>query len=70
MYIYSLMSFFGDNFHYFQTNSSVHEIDTRYKNDLHTPSVRLAAMQRGTIHSAVKIAVFFPTHAHIYTLKH
>ena len=49
------MLFVVDNLHYFQTNSPVHKIDTRYKNHLHIPSVRLAAMQRGTIHSAGKI---------------
>jgi hypothetical protein len=55
MYIYSSTLFVVDNLHYFQTNSSVHEIDTRYKNHLHIPSVRLAVIQRGTIHSAGKI---------------
>jgi hypothetical protein len=50
LYIYSLMLFLVDNLHYFQTNSSVHDINTSYKNQLHIPSVRLSA-----IHSAIKI---------------
>ena len=41
LYIYSLMLFVVDNLHYFPTNSSVHKINTRYKNHLHIPSVRL-----------------------------
>jgi hypothetical protein len=55
VYIYCLMLFVVDNLHYFQTNCSVHEIDTRYKNNLHTPSFRLAAVQRATAYSAIKI---------------
>jgi len=55
MYIYFLMFFVVDHLHYFQTNSSVHETDTRYKNHLYIPSVRLAARERGTVHLAGKI---------------
>ena len=55
-----LLAFYGaqifvDNMHYFQTNSSVREINTRYKNQLHIPSVRLSAVRRGTAYSAIKI---------------
>jgi hypothetical protein len=55
LYIYSLMLFLVDNLHYFQTNSTVHDINRRYKNQLHIPSVRLFAIQRGTAYSAIKI---------------
>jgi hypothetical protein len=55
LYIYSLMLFLVDNLHYFQTNSSVHDISTIYKNQLHIPSVRLSAIQRGITYSATKI---------------
>ena len=41
--------------HYFQMNSSVHEINTRYKNQLTLHSVRLPAIRRGTTYSAVKV---------------
>jgi hypothetical protein len=34
LYIYSLMLFVVVNLHYFQTNSLVHEITTRYNNQL------------------------------------
>jgi hypothetical protein len=36
--IYSLMLFIVYNMHYFQTSSSIHEINTRCKNQLHIPS--------------------------------
>jgi hypothetical protein len=55
LYIYSLMMFLVDNLHYFQTNSSVYDINTRYKNQLHIPSVRLSAIQRYITYSAIKI---------------
>jgi len=35
--MFSVMSFIVDNMHYFQTKSSVHEINTRHKNQLHIP---------------------------------
>ena len=46
LYIYPLMLFAVDNLHYFQTNSSVRDINTTYNNQLHVPSVTLSAMQR------------------------
>ena len=49
------MSFIVGNVHYFQTNSSVHEINTRYKNQLHAPSVRITAIEECTNYSAIKI---------------
>jgi hypothetical protein len=55
LYIYSLIFFVVDNVHCLQTDSSVHEINSRYKNDLPTPSVRLAAVLRSSTCSAVKI---------------
>jgi hypothetical protein len=55
LYIYSLMLFVVDNWHYFQTNSVVHEINRRYNNHLHILSVTLAVIQTGTTYSAIKI---------------
>ena len=46
LYIYSLMLFVVDNMHYFQTDFSIHDINSRYKNHLATPSVRLAAVKK------------------------
>ena len=53
--IHSLMLFVVDNKHYFQTDSSVHEINSRYQNHLPSPSVRLAAVRRSSTCSAVRI---------------
>jgi len=44
LYIYSIMLFAVDKLHYFQTNSSLHNINTIYNNQLHVPSVTLSAI--------------------------
>jgi hypothetical protein len=49
------MLFLVYNMHYFQTNSSVHDINIRYKNQLHIPSARLSAIRRSITYSAIKI---------------
>jgi hypothetical protein len=54
-HIFSLMLFSVDNMHYFQTRSSVHEINTVYKNQLHIPSIRLTAIEECPTYSAIKI---------------
>ena len=45
LYIYQLTLFAVDNLHNFQTNSSLHNINTIYNNQLHVPSVTLSAIQ-------------------------
>jgi hypothetical protein len=45
-YIYCLMLFVVDNLHYFQTNFSVHEINTRHNNQSHVTPVTLSAIHR------------------------
>ena len=39
----------------YQTNTSVHGMNTRQQHKLHIPSVRLTWMQRGVYYSSVKI---------------
>ena len=55
------MLFTVDNMHYLQTNSSVHEINTGYKNQLHVPSFRFSAIQKGITYSAVMMLNILPT---------
>jgi len=54
------MLFVFDNVLYLQTISSINKINTRYKNQLHVPSVRLSAIQRGTTYSAVNVLNILP----------
>jgi hypothetical protein len=49
------MLFFVDNMHYLQTNSSVHDVNTRYKNQPHISLVRLSAIQIGITYPAIKV---------------
>jgi hypothetical protein len=60
LYVYFLMLFVVDNWHYFQTNSSVHEINTRYNNHLYIPTVTPTAIQRGSKY-CIKIFNKLPT---------
>jgi hypothetical protein len=54
-HIYSLMSFFFGNQEKFQTNSSVHNINTRNKHHLHRPVANLSCFQKGASYSGIKI---------------
>jgi len=51
LYIHSLMLFVVDNWHYFQTNSSVHAINLRYNNHLYIPPITPAATQKDITYS-------------------
>jgi hypothetical protein len=54
-YIYSLMSFFIANQEKFQTNSSVHSINTRNKHHLRRPVANLSCFQKGVSYSGIRI---------------
>ena len=54
-YIHSLMSFFIGNQEKFQTNSSVHNINTRNKHHLHRPVANLSCFQNGASYSGIRI---------------
>jgi len=49
------MLFAVKNFNIYQTNPSVHGMNTRQQNKLHISSVRLSSMQRVVYYSSVKI---------------
>ena len=55
LYIYALMLFAVKNLNIFQTNSSVHGMNTRQHNKLHIPSVRVFSIHRGAYYSFAKI---------------
>jgi hypothetical protein len=54
-YIYSLMSFFIGNQEKFQTNLSVHNINTRNKHHLHRLVANLSCFQKGASYSGIRI---------------
>ena len=49
------MPFVLSNLSNFHTNSSVHEINSRYKNQLHRPVVKLSFYQIGISYSGIRI---------------
>ena len=55
LYVYALMLFVVKNLNIYQTNSSVHGMNTRQQNNLHISSVRLSSIQRGVYYSSIKI---------------
>ena len=54
-YIHWLMSFFIGNQESFQTNSSVHSINTRNKHHPHRPIANLSCFQKGASYSGIRI---------------
>ena len=48
----ALMLFAVTNLNMYQTNTSVHGMNTRQQNKLHIPSARLSSVQRGVYYSA------------------
>jgi hypothetical protein len=55
LYIYSLMLFVLKNMASYHTNSSIHTINTRYKNQLHRPVANLLCFQKGVFYSGLRI---------------
>ena len=47
LYIYAFMLLAVQYLNTYQTNSSVHGMNTRQQNKLHVPLVRLSSIQRG-----------------------
>jgi hypothetical protein len=54
-YIFSLMRFLSSNLDTFTFNSSIHNLNTRFKLKLHKPSVNLKMYQHGTYYNCITI---------------
>ena len=54
-HIFSLLLFVVRHKDLFTENSDVHDLNTRFKHDLHLPSTNLTLVQRGVLHSGSKI---------------
>ena len=72
--IYALMLHAVKYLNIYQTNSSVHGMNTRQQNELHIPLVRMSSIQRGVYCSPVKIfsqlpQKIFKFHNNIHTFK-
>jgi len=54
-YIFSLLVFVIKNRDFFQSNSEIHNLNTRYNWNLHLPSTNLTSVQKGVLFSGSKI---------------
>jgi hypothetical protein len=54
-YIFSLMNFIVNNQEHFQTNSTLHSVNTRNRYDLHRPDTSLSGFQKSAYYSGIKI---------------
>jgi hypothetical protein len=60
-YIFSILLFLVKNRPLFNTNSDLHNFNTRTSHDLHPPSVNLTLFQKGVCYSGVKIYNHLPS---------
>jgi hypothetical protein len=54
-YIFSLINFVTNNPEIFQTNSSLHNINTRNTHHLHRPNANISCFQKSTFYAGIKI---------------
>jgi len=59
-YTLSLMNLIINNWEIFQTNSSIHNINTRNKHHLHRPNANLSCTQKSTFYDGIKISSSSP----------
>jgi len=60
-YIFSLLVFVIKNRDFFQSNSEIHNLNTRYNRNLHLPSTNLTSVQKGVLFSGSKIYSHLPS---------
>jgi hypothetical protein len=51
----SVLSFVMDNIEKFQTNSDIHNMNTRYRYNLHLPNTNLSKYKKGVYYSGIKL---------------
>jgi len=60
-YILSLLVFVIKNSDFFQSNSEIHNLSTRFNHNLHLPSTNLTLVQKGVLYSGSKIYNHLPS---------
>jgi hypothetical protein len=61
-YMYSLLVFVVKNRDWFSLNSEIHNLNSRYKHNLHLPSTNLTLVQRGVLYCGSRIFNCLPLH--------
>jgi hypothetical protein len=60
-YIFPLLLFVAENRDLYNLNSELHNINTRFSSDLHSPIANLTTFQKGPLHSGIKVFNHLPT---------
>jgi len=60
-YIFTLLLFVAKNKDLYELNSEIHNINSRFSSDLHTPTVNLTNFQKGPFYFGVKVFNHLPT---------
>jgi hypothetical protein len=61
MYICAMVMFVVGNPDIYQTNYTLHGINTRRTNELHIPSVKLSVIQKGVLYSSITVFNTLPS---------
>jgi len=67
-YIFSLLLFVAKNRDLYESNSEIHNINTRFSSDLHTPTANVTTFQKGPFYFGIKVFNHFPTYLLTYLL--
>ena len=54
-HIFSLLLFVPKNRYMYESNSEIHNINTRFSSDLHTPTANLTTFQKGSFYFGIKV---------------
>jgi len=60
-YIYSLLLFVAKNRDFYESRSEIHNINTRFSSELHTPTSNLTTFQKGPFYFVIKVFNHLPT---------
>jgi len=61
-YIFSLLMFVIKHRDFYPSNSDIHDRNTCYNHNLHLPTTNLTVVQKGVLHSGIKIYNHSPTY--------
>jgi len=60
-HIFPLLLFVAQTRDLHESNSEIHNINTRFSSDLHTPTANLTTFQKGPFYFGIKVLNYLPT---------
>ena len=58
---FPLLLFVAKNIGVYESNSEIHNINTRFSSELHTPTANLTTFQKGPFYFGIKVFNYLPT---------